>query len=301
MTTLTFEVSASEAGQRVDKVLVLHAPALGRRGAAELCEAGQVRVNGRTVAKAFALSKGQVVEAQLVDAPAVVPEPTAPLDVRFENAHVVIVCKPAGQPTAPLAPGEPGTLAGALLGRYPETRDIGYREREPGVIHRLDTYTSGLVIAARHATAFRELVAALRAGQIEKRYLAIVRDDPQLSTGRIDLPLAHEGRGSPKVIVQPTPAARGQASTRYRTLRRKSGLALLEVNVEHAFRHQVRAHLAAIGHPIAGDRLYGGPEMPELGPRHALHACWVAWSGTARLPGFSVEDGLPPDLERLFA
>lgn len=294
-------VSPEDAGERLDKFLVKHCPQLGRRGAAWLIGRALVQVSGARATKGRRLRAGEVVELLGTWGGAPEPEPRAPLCVRLEHQELVIVDKPAGQPSAPLAPGELGSLAGALLGHYPEMAEVGYRSREPGLVHRLDTRTSGLVIAARCALAFERLVAALRAHRLDKRYLAIIeageRELP--AAGVIDSPLMPHPKRPGRVIVAPPGTSRGgvqSCESSFRTLERRGRWALLEVVASRAYRHQVRVHLASAGFPIAGDLDYGGAPSDVLAGRHALHASHVAWAGDERVPGFSVDSPLPPDL-----
>jgi 23S rRNA pseudouridine1911/1915/1917 synthase len=299
-----FTVRADEAGQRLDRFLVLRCPELGRRSAAQAIEGGLVRVGGRRATKAQRLLEGDEVEAPHDFGLAPPPEPASPLDVRLERTDLVVVEKPAGQPSAPLAPAETGTLAGALLGRYPEMEGIGYRTREPGIIHRLDTRTSGLVIAARTAIAFEVLREALRSHRLDKRYLAIVEASGLPERGAIDLPLMPHPGGSGRVVVAPHDAHGGgvqRCVSTFHTLERRGRFALVEVEASRAYRHQVRVHLAASGWPIAGDLEYGGAVRQALGERHALHASHVAWAGDERVPAFCVDSSLPSDLVAFFA
>lgn len=296
-----FDVEAEVAGERLDRWLAQHVDGVGRRAANELCANRQVLVNGRTALKSHRLEPGDVVS--LLDDPAgsIVAEPDAPLDVRLEREDLVVANKPAGQPTAPLSPDERGSLAGALVARYPEMRGTGHRPREPGLLHRLDTQTSGLVLAARTAECFAALSQALEAEQLEKRYLALVENRELPDSGEIELALTVFPRGSGRVIVDPE-AAEGARVRRsvFKTLERRGALALVQVSVERAFRHQVRVHLATSGWPIVGDQMYGGRMAPALGERHALHASYVAWAGDGRVAAFTVESALPEDLAEFF-
>jgi 23S rRNA pseudouridine1911/1915/1917 synthase len=296
-----FAVDAGAAGERLDRWLAQHVAGVGRRGATELCARRRVLVNGRAAPKAHRLEPGDVVSLLDDLAAGIVTEPDAPLDVRLERADLVIVEKPAGQATAPLEPGEAGSLAGALLARYPDMLGIGHRAREPGLLHRLDTQTSGLVLAARTAESFAALSQALEAERLEKRYLALVEDRQLPESGRIELALTVYPRGSGRVVASPEAEAGARLRrSEFRTLERRGGIALVSVAVARAFRHQVRVHLAASGWPIVGDRLYGGRMAPALGERHALHASYVAWAGDARVPAFTVESALPEDLAAFF-
>lgn len=286
-------------GERVDKVLVRRFPGLGRSSASSLIERGLVRVDGARVVKGrrVALGESISIHAEWCGAPS--PEPAAPLVVRLERPELVVVDKPAGQVTAPLRGLEAGSLAAALLGRYPEMAGVGYREREPGLLHRLDTRTSGLVVAARSAAAFECLRAALLSELLDKRYLAIVAAANLPDAGSIERALMpHPGASGRVVVAPPGSSGHGARPCRsvFRTLSRHGPWALVEVKAPRAYRHQVRVHLAAAGWPIAGDLDYGGPVSDALPGRHALHASHVAWAGDERLPRFEVDSPLPADL-----
>jgi 23S rRNA pseudouridine1911/1915/1917 synthase len=300
----TFAVLAEDAGERLDKFLVRRCPELGRRAASELIERGLVRVGGRRAAKAQRLVAGDEVSAPpaSVLAPPLELELGLALDVRLERSDLVVVEKPAGQASAPLVPGETGSLAGALLARYPEMISVGHRAREPGLIHRLDTRTSGLMVAARSAEVFEVLTRALSEHRLDKRYLAIVEGADLPDQLSIELPLMPGGGG--KVVVAAPGARQGGVKacvSHFRTLERRGGLSLVEVEASRAYRHQVRVHLAASGWPIAGDLEYGGTPQPALAGRHALHASHVAWTGDGRVPAFAVDSPLPDDLRAFFA
>jgi 23S rRNA pseudouridine1911/1915/1917 synthase len=257
------------------------------------------------------VSHGDVVRidvASVADTPAV-PTPDAPLHVLLETPQVVVVDKPPGQPTSPLRPGEQGTLVNALLGRYPELVPkapdgfIGHSAREPGVIHRLDTETSGAVVVARTVEAFETLKTALKEGRLDKRYLLVCASEGLPDEGTIEYPLANHPKDQRRVYacVHPRDVMRYQprpAATRYRVLQRQGAWALVEARIGKALRHQIRAHFAAMGHPLAGDELYGGPVIRALG-RHALHAARVTWSGGGGVDAFDVEVPLPKDMSTL--
>jgi 23S rRNA pseudouridine1911/1915/1917 synthase len=285
MAAIAIEVTEAEAGERLDVVLARRFPELSRARAKALIDRGAVRVQGRLAPKSRIVSAGDRITLDQAPAPVdfdAAPDPGASLDVLVETDDFVIVQKPAGLPSHPLKEGETQTLAGALVARYPEMRGVGYSRREPGIVHRLDVDTSGVMLAARHARAFEALRGRLRAGEIEKRYLA--RCYGEVDAPRtIDLPLANDPRDRRKVractdtreskrlgarparteILSSTPAAHGS---------------LVEVRANHARRHQVRAHLAAIGHPLLGDTLYGGPAL-KAPPHHLLQASFLGFEG----------------------
>src|SRR5690349_10829487 len=168
-------VSAEDAGARLDVVLVRRVPGLSRKRAKDLAESGDVRVNGRRVKKGATLAEGDTITLpETAGAPeGAVPDPSIALRIVHEDAQVVVVEKPAGIPSHPLRPGERGTVANALLATFPEMAGVGYSPREPGIVHRLDTDTSGLLIAARDTAAFEALRDALKEGRIDKQYQAL--------------------------------------------------------------------------------------------------------------------------------
>ncbi|MFO0756301.1 MAG: RluA family pseudouridine synthase [Byssovorax sp.] len=308
-------LSDADAGVRLDKLLILKVPGLGRAAAKRLFADGKVRLcpggaeRGPRAQKGDVAAVGDVIEVDLDPTQAsagCVPEPDAPLSVVLETPTVVVVDKPAGQPSAPLDPGERGTLANALVARYPELADIGFSPREPGLCHRLDTGTSGLLLAARTEEAFTTLTAGLKEGRLDKRYLLICKAEELPESGTIDIPLAPHPKDRRRVYpcVHPRDVARyapRPASTSYVKVREQGEWALVEVKAPKAARHQIRAHFAAIDHPLAGDRLYGGPDAPGLGEgaRHALHAHRITWPGDKVVPAFAAESPLPPEMVAL--
>lgn len=307
----TLSVPESLDGVRLDKALAQLLPELSRARVKRAIELGVVRVNGKRLPKGGTLAKGDAIRidvAQVVDTPAVAT-PDAPLKVVLETDQVVVVDKPPGQATAPIRPGEQGTLVNAVLGRYPELVPadadtfIGHSARDPGVLHRLDTETSGAVVVARTGAAFEELKQALRDGKLDKRYLLVCASEGLPDEGTIEFPLANHPKDQRRVYacVHPRDVMRYEprpAATRYRVVQRAGAWALVEARVGKALRHQIRAHFAAIEHPLAGDELYGGPVIRALG-RHALHAARVTWPGSSTVPAFDVAVPLPKDMATL--
>ena len=270
---IELEIEPVEAGLRLDVVLVRRVPGMSRAKAREMVEEGSIRVNGKSPRKGLRLAPGDRVVLSRAPAPSdfhAMPDPRQPLVIVHEDPWVVVIDKPAGVPSHPLREHELGTVAGALVARFPEMSGVGYRLREPGILHRLDTDTSGLMIAARDEITFERLRDALRGGAIDKRYVALV-DGRLEGPTVIDLPIAPHPRDPRRVVTMD--GVRGARPARTEVIEAKpiGVYTKVEVRANHATRHQVRAHLAAIGHPLVGDSLYGGSSLPPLA-RHFLHA-----------------------------
>ncbi len=302
-----FKVTPELAGARVDKAVLQLVPGLSRARVKKAIEERAVRVNGRVLAKGAIVAAGDEItiaggHAVPASAPAT-PTPDAPLVVRFESPTVLVVDKAPGVPTAPLRGGEVGTLANALVGHYPELAGIGHSPREPGLVHRLDTETSGLLVVARTAAAFEALAEALKEHRIEKRYLLVCAEDGLADDGSIEFPITNHPKDKRRVYpcIHPRDVMRYEprpASTKFTVVRRVGAWALVEVTVARALRHQIRAHFAAIEHPLAGDTLYGGADVEGLG-RHALHAAYVAYPGGDGVEAFEATSPLPDDMAAL--
>lgn len=232
------------------------------------------------------------------------PEPNAPLHVHHESPRVLVVEKSAGQPTAPLRADETGTLANALVGHFPELASIGYSPREPGIVHRLDTETSGVVVVARTAEAFETLKEALKGEKIRKAYLLVCASEGLPDHGSIEYPIANHPKDKRRVYpcIHPRDVMRyapRPASTTYRVEKRVGPWALVRAEAARAIRHQIRAHFSAIEHPLAGDVLYGASAVPGL-ERHALHAARAAFDGDGDAElAFDVTSPLPADMAAL--
>lgn len=268
---LAFDVQADEEGLRLDVVLVRRVPSMSRKKAREMVEGGEVRLNGRPTRKGGRVSKGDRVT--LARAPsksefAARPDAQMDLHVVHEDDQIVVIDKPAGVPSHPLREDEIGTVASALVARYPEMALVGYAAREPGILHRLDTDTSGLMMAARDEETFQHLRDDLRALRIDKRYRALV--EGAITPREIDRPISPVPGDSRRVRVGDHDGAR-PARTEITAVRTHGRFSEIEVSARAATRHQIRVHLASIGHPLAGDVLYGGPIVPGLS-RHFLHA-----------------------------
>lgn len=261
-------------GLRLDRFVAERGGARARRRAAAIIAAGAVRVNGRPARRGQLLRHGDLVEvdpAALVDAPPA-PQLGLALPVLYDDATLIAVDKPSGMPAVALRGADAGTVANFLLARAPETLAAGRAPGEAGLVHRLDTGTSGVLLAARSAMAWRHLREQFRRGTVDKRYLAWVDGDVARGGSRGE-PIAHHPRRPRVMRACPDPeqarALRARpALTRYRPLERRGRATLLAITIATGVRHQIRVHLAAAGHPVCGDPLYGGSAAPRL----MLHA-----------------------------
>ncbi len=264
---------------------------------------GRVRVDGKRAPKGTPVQPGARVSVERPPPDQPAPQPELAIRIVHADQHIVVADKPAGMPSHPLKPGEKGTAANALVGRFPELAGVGPQVREGGLVHRLDTDTSGLLLAARTNAAYEMLRAQFAARTVDKGYLALAAGEIHAG-GEIALPLAHDPRDPRRMQAISDPdygEAHGArpAVTRFMPVERRGGFTLLEIEIPTGVMHQIRAHLAFIEHPLAGDALYGGPMLPGL-DRHFLHAARLAF---AHPDGSRVkyESPLPADLAAALA
>jgi 23S rRNA pseudouridine1911/1915/1917 synthase len=289
----TLQLPDAAAGRRLD-VVVGEVLGLSRARVKSLFEAGAVRVDGRRPSKGDRARGGARVEVELAeDAPPLVPEPALGLVLLHQDDWLVAVDKPAGMPSHPLKPGETGTLANALVARFPEVAGAGEDAREGGLVHRLDIETSGVLLAARDRQTWEAARALFRERAVDKRYWALV-SGPIGDEGAIELPLRHKGEARVEPAVDGGEAGR-EALSEFRVLARSGELALVEVRILTGVLHQVRAHLAAIGAPVVGDALYGGRPLACL-TRFFLHARSLGLLHPRSKHVLRIESPLPPEL-----
>ena len=291
------ERTADEGG-RLDKVVAkLFAVSRGR--AMEWIAEGRVRVDGRRAPKGAPVQAGAKISVELPPPDQPAPQPELAIRIVHADQHLVVADKPAGMPSHPLKPGEKGTAANALVGRFPELASVGPHLREGGLVHRLDTDTSGLLLAARTGPAYEMLRKQFSERTVDKGYLALAQGEIHAG-GEIALPLAHDGPRMAAISDPEYAEAHGArpAVTRFAPIERRGGFTLLSIEIPTGVMHQIRAHLAFIGHPLAGDTLYGGPLLPGLG-RHFLHASRLAFAHPDGSRA-KFESPLPPDLATAF-
>lgn len=292
------EIPAALVGERLDRIVALLTDA-SRSDAASLVAHGGAFLDGVVALSGkVRVSLGQVVEVD----PAQLPVPTLPvgdpsieLPVLYADADVVIVDKPPGLVVHPGHGHPDGTLVNAVLARFPDLAQVGDPLR-PGIVHRLDVGTSGLMVVARSQQAYDVLVAALAARTVARRYRTLVWGHLESMNGLIDAPIGRDHRDPLRmaVVIDGKPAR-----TRYRTMHaftRPAAVSELECQLETGRTHQIRVHLAAAGHPVVGDGAYGGIRSGVFSPRPFLHAAALGFSHPVTGQPMSFESPLPQDL-----
>lgn len=295
----SFELTVACAGERLDRFLVDQIEGLSRSHAQQLIESGHVEVlragnaalSRRALRPGYRVQAGEVVRADVPPALPSTLEPEAiPFDVIYEDKEMLVLDKPAGIAVHPAPGHERGTLVHALLARYPDLPGINGIQR-PGIVHRLDLNTSGLLMVAKTERAQRSLSSQLAEHRVRKGYLALLSGSLQPSQGVIEAPIGRDPSHRQRMAV----AHGGRPSrTRYFTLGALAGRSLVLAMPESGRMHQLRVHFAAAGHPLEGDRLYGG--SMNLLQRQFLHAHRLRFARPSDGLMIECEAGLPPDL-----
>lgn len=292
-------VPVALAGERVDRAISM-LTGWSRAEVQVLVRAGDVLVGGRPVAKSRRLEAGELVE--ILAGPAVPGLPVGedvPLDVRFSDEHLLVLAKPAGLVVHPGPGHDHGTVVHGVLARYPEVAGVGEPTR-PGIVHRLDRDTSGLMIVARTQDAYDALIDAFATHDVDRRYLALVSGTPGSRRGVVDAPIGRSTRRRTRMAVRDSGRS---ARTAYEVLETwdDPDASLLECTLETGRTHQIRVHLSAIGHPIVGDRTYGGRILPDAPNRPFLHAHRLVFEHPLTGVPIDLEDPLPTELALLLA
>ncbi len=284
------EVPAAAAGMRLDQFLA--GPIESRAQAQSLIEAGLVQVDGRTRPKRHRVAAGEQVRVSDVTSTPAAPVSAPPLSITHEDPYLLVVDKPAGVVVHPARGHRSGTLAQALAGRA----SGGEEPTRPGIVHRLDKDTSGLLVIAKSDAVHRALKLALSERRLHREYLALVEGIPPARSGTIEAPIGR-ARQDRKLMSIDTEQPR-EARTHFEIVRTFARHALLRVVLDTGRTHQIRVHLAAIGHPVCGDAAYGGSACFGL-QRQFLHAGRLRFEHPVSGRAIDLESDLPPDLKRV--
>lgn len=295
---IEIEITAAHAGRRLDHILAAALPGFSRARIQEWIGRGKVRVNGDARKASYKPRAGEVARVEPEPPPPLRAEPERiPLDILYEDADLAAVNKPAGLAVHAGAGRARGTLVNALLHHFGTLSAAG-GELRPGIVHRLDAGTSGVLLVARHDAAHRALAAQFARRSVDKLYWALVEREVQGAGGVIDKPIARDPVRRTRMTAR---LAGGRAAySEYRVLRRFAGCTLVEVRIGTGRTHQIRVHLASIGHPVAGDTLYGAKALPGLA-RPWLHARSIGFEHPGTGERMSLEAPLAPELEAWLA
>jgi 23S rRNA pseudouridine1911/1915/1917 synthase len=300
----SFSVLPQDAGVRLDHYLVRLLPGQSRSSLDRQIRSGFVLLNGGTVKPGCKLRLGDIVSVELAVTPTnedrPLPQPVD-FDILFEDEHLAVISKPPGLVVHPAAGHADGTLVNGLLHRYGEMTFLA--GNRPGIVHRLDKDTSGIMLTARTEEMHRLLSAAFKERQIRKTYHALLVRSPAAMTGRLDAPIGRHPVSRQKMAVRQRDGR--PAVTNWRVLERfRNGCCFAEINIETGRTHQIRVHMASIGTPVAGDSLYGGKIDSSLGltaERQLLHASVLAFIHPATGQACRFTAPLWPDMEAALA
>ena len=296
-----FVVGEEEAGQRLDRYLAERLPGMSRTRVQELIEEGHVLVQGASGKPSQRVKAGMTVEVEVLPRPAheARPEPI-PLEILYEDEDVIVVNKPAGMTVHAGAGTTRGTLVNALMHRFGQLSTVSGPLR-PGIVHRLDKTTSGVLIVARNDAAHRQLAEQFRQRLVTKTYLALLHGRLKNDAGTILLPVARDVRQRTRMTTRRREGR--EARTDWRLLLRLDGFSLIEAELRTGRTHQIRVHFSALGYPVVGDPLYGAPRqaragsqiLPPLG-RNFLHAARIRFQHPRHAVPVEVCAPLPAEL-----
>jgi len=290
--TIQYLVKPGESGERIDALLAHNIPSLSRNAVQRLAEQGSITVNGKPPKKNYRCAAGDEILLLLPEAedvPLVAQD--LPLDIRYEDKDLIVINKPRGMVVHP-APGHPdGTLVNALLWHCGEELSGIGGEKRPGIVHRIDKDTSGLIIVAKNDFAHRFLSDQLSDHTLCREYLAVARGSFREDSGTVNAPVGRHPVDRKRMAVPGT--ASRDAVTHWSVVNRYRGYALIRCRLETGRTHQIRVHMAHIGHPLLGDGVYGAP-CPEKGLEgQCLHAARLQFIHPVTKQLTVVEAGLP--------
>lgn len=289
-----FVLPPEEAGERLDRVLAARFPQLSRAQLQRLIRSGAITVNDAVVRPAYRLTPGDRITVTFPEEPTVRPE-SLPLDVIYEDEYLLVVNKPAGMVVHPAARLVSGTLVNALLAHCPQVADVGGPDRA-GIVHRLDRETSGLIVVAKNSEVHTSLQRQFQRRLVRKTYVALVEGEVHPREGIIEVPIGRDPKDRTRMAVSRTGRP---AVTQYRVVEFFPQYTLLEVRPHTGRTHQIRVHLAWLGYPVVGDRVYGRRRQTLLPDRHFLHARELAFTHPVTSEKLVLSAPLPPELAAL--
>lgn len=292
-------LQVDEVAPRLDQYLAKELPQFSRSQIKKLIQQEQVLISGQPAKPGAPVQPGSLVTLHLPPPKPDTPRPESiPLDIIFEDDDLIVINKPAGMVVHPAHGHNAGTLVNALLARYPDlaamTQVDSHAAERPGIVHRLDRDTSGLIIVARTPTALHHLRRQFKARTVEKSYLALVFGRPQAPEGVIEVPLGRDPRHRQKFAPRPDGKP---ARTRYRVAQRFDGYSLLEIGLETGRTHQIRVHLAWLKCPVVGDTVYGRKKNALGLTRQFLHAWRLGFQHPRTEQPLQLEAPLEEDLQ----
>lgn len=304
---LTISVTAESAGERLDSFLAARVEGWSRARLHRLIEDADVLINGETAKPSYRVRPADEIEIELTPSPSesFVPE-NIPIDVVYEDQDLIVINKPAGMVVHPAAGNPSGTLANALAFRFRELSISGGAAR-PGIVHRLDKGTSGLMVVAKTEAAHEDLSNQFRAREVFKSYVALVHGQVEKRKGQIDQPIARDPRNRIRMAVV---RAGRPALSMYKVREAFDRFTLLDVELKTGRTHQIRVHLASMKHPVVGDDVYGGGRDKTIADaeikrsvaklsRQFLHAAQLGFRQPTTHKSLKFISALPPDLESL--
>jgi 23S rRNA pseudouridine1911/1915/1917 synthase len=297
---LVLTAAASDAGKRLDHFLQDHLREYSRSRLQDWIKLGRVQINGSAASKVSSeLRGGEIIEVEPLALTPLKAEPeNLPVDILYEDGDLIAVNKPSGLVVHSGAGHQDGTLVNRLVHRFGTLSQVG-GELRPGIVHRLDRETSGVLLVAKSDAAHRNLAAQFAKRTTEKLYLALVHGSISQQTGRITSPISRDTVRRTRMTTRNTNGR--TALTDYRVLRRFDKLTYLEVRIGSGRTHQIRVHLASIGHPVYGDKLYGAPAAPAGFERFFLHAWRIGFDQPSTGERILVEAPIPAVLEEVLS
>lgn len=290
---MEFSVSGEDSGGRLDRYLAMRLHGKCSRTAVRgLIDSGRVRIGGKEVKPRYAVKEGDVINVEIPPEEGQAPEPEdIPLKVLYEDESLLVLDKPHGMVVHPGAGNGKGTVVNALLGHCGRLPDTGDPVR-PGIVHRLDKDTSGVMVAAKNTNAIRSLSGQFKERTIKKEYLAVVTGKVEMDNGEITAPVSRQVLDRKKMSAG-FPEGKN-ARTVYHVIERFEKFTLLRLDLHTGRTHQIRAHMRYLGNPVAGDTLYGGGSRPE---RQALHAEKLAFTHPETGERMEFVSPLPGDIK----